>query len=373
MDYYALLGLAPGATASDVKRAYRRLSRRYHPGINPGDRAAEALFRRITEAYETLIDTERRRQYDTAGIAVPGGTADARDENLFEFSGFDFSVAARGPQAATFSELFAEALHPLPPEDRGGPQPGTDLHASLSLTFDEAMTGADRQIMVTRQVSCGACRGAGHVRAGDDKCAHCHGSGRVRWARGHMIFTKGCAACGTTGRQRLRRCPACAGQGRSVRSEAITLHIPAGIVDRTQLRIPERGHAGARGGRPGDLYVDVQVRLHPVLRRDRDDLHMVVPVAVHEAALGARIEVPSFDGPVRLRIPPGAQSGQRVRVSGRGAPTMTGGRGDLFVEVRLELPPLMDERSKELIKEFGRLNPADVRRDLEEQFRADRV
>jgi molecular chaperone DnaJ len=371
MDYYALLGLAPGATASDVKRAYRRLSRRYHPGLNPGDRAAEALFRRITEAYETLMDTERRRQYDAAGVPVAGSAADASGGSLFEFSGFDFSVAARGPQAATFSELFAEALHPMPPQDRGGPQPGTDLHTSLSLTFDEAMSGADRQIMVTRQVACGSCRGIGYVRAGDDKCPQCQGSGKVRWARGHMVFTKGCVACGTTGRERHRRCAACAGQGRSVRSEAIALRIPAGIADGTQLRIPERGHTGASGGRPGDLYVDVHVRPHHVLRRERDDLYMVVPVAVHEAALGARIEVPSFDGPVRLRIPPGAQSGQRVRVSGRGAPTMAGGRGDLFVEVRLALPPIVDERSKELMKEFGRLNTADVRHDFAAQFKAD--
>jgi molecular chaperone DnaJ len=362
MDFYTLLGLAPGASVTDVKRAYRRLSRRYHPGINPGDREAEALFRQITEAYETLVDAERRHRYETTGRA---GTA---ADPPFEFAGFDFSVKAHGAQAATFSELFAEALHPVPTPERGKPQPGADVHAVLTVGFGEAMTGVDRQLMVTRQVACGACGGAGSVRTADAACAHCQGAGKVRWARGHMVFTKGCQACGATGRERHRRCGACAGQGRAVRTEAILVKVPAGVSDGTQLRVPERGHAGAFGGRPGDLYLDIRVRPHPVLRRDGDDLHMTVPVAVHEAALGARIEVPSFDGPVRLKVPAGTQGGQRFRVRGRGAPTMTGGRGDLLVEVQLVLPPIGDERSKELMREFARLHPADVRAGLTTRF-----
>src|SRR5688572_15755007 len=151
MDFYAVLGLAPGASATDIKRAYRRLSRRYHPGINPGDRAAAALFQRITEAYETLADADRRRRYDDAGSTARGG------EEPLEFSGFDFSVAARGNQAATFSELFAEALHPVPRPGVGERQPGADVHAAVSLSFGEAMRGSDRQVMITRQVPCGSC------------------------------------------------------------------------------------------------------------------------------------------------------------------------------------------------------------------------
>jgi len=362
MDFYTLLGLAPGASVTDVKRAYRRLSRRYHPGINPGDREAEALFRQITEAYETLVDAERRQHYDATGRA--GGGADTP----FEFAGFDFTVKAHGPQAATFSELFADALHPMPAPERGRPQPGADLHAGVTLSFGESMSGTDRQLMVTRQVTCGACQGAGIVRTADSRCAQCQGAGKVRWARGHMVFTKGCAACGGSGRERHRRCAACAGQGRAVRSETMLVHVPAGVSDGSQLRVPERGHAGAFGGRPGDLYLDIKVRPHPVLRREGEDLHMTVPVAVHEAALGARIEVPSFDGPVRLKIPHGTQAGQRFRVSGRGAPNMAGGRGDLYVEVHLALPPVADERSKELMREFARLNPADVRAGLSARF-----
>ena len=155
---------------------------------------------------------------------------------------------------------------------------------------------------------------------------------------------------------------------RCVRSDAVALRIPAGVRAGARLRIPERGHAGWRGGRNGDLYVDISVRSHAVLRREGDDLHMVVPVSMHEAALGARIELPSVDGPVKVKIPPGTQAGQRFRVSGRGAPGVSGERGDLYLEVRLTLPPLVDERSKELMRELARLNPVDVRRELADMF-----
>lgn len=365
MDFYAVLGLAPGASATDIKRAYRRLSRRYHPGINPGDAAAAALFQRITEAYETLADADRRRRYDDAGVQQQGG------ERTFEFTGFDFSVAAQGNQAATFSELFAEALHPVPKADRGEREAGADLHASVSLSFDESMRGTDRQVMVARHVPCGTCTGAGQLRTQESRCRHCHGTGNVRWARGHMVFSKACTGCGGTGRERHQRCVTCGGHGRVVRNDGIPVRVPAGVVDGTRLRIAERGHAGARGGRPGDLYVDVHVRPHPVLRREGSDLHMVVPIAVHEAALGTRVELPSFDGPVKLRVPPGTQAGQRFRISGRGAVTISGGRGDLLVEVRVTLPAMLDERSKELMREFARLHQGDVRQELVKQLQAE--
>jgi molecular chaperone DnaJ len=363
MNYYAILGLAPGASVADVKRAYRRLSRRYHPGINPGDRAAAAAFHQITEAYETLVDAERRRRYDEAG--AHGGEP---KEHTFEFTGFDFSIAAHGAQAATFSELFAEALHPVSPVDRGTPQSGSDAHVAVSLSFEEAMQGTERQVTVTRYVRCDVCAAQGQIRTPENRCQHCQGTGKVRWARGHMVFTKSCAACGGTGRERFRRCAVCAGQGRRVKSEVVAVRIPSGIVDGARLRVPERGHTGTFGASPGDLYVDVQVRPHPVLRRDGDDLHVVVPVAVHEAVLGTRVEIPSFDGPVRLRIPPGTQAGQRFRFRDRGAMTVSGRRGDLYAEVRLVLPALVDERSKELMREFGRLNGDDVRRGFFEQL-----
>ena len=359
MDYYSILGLDRGATGVEIRRAFRRLSRRYHPGVNPGDRAAEAMYRRISEAYETLVDPERRRQYD-AGSGPP---AHAEAASL-EFAGFDFTVTAQGAQAATFSELFADALHPTTTEHPGRPEVGADIHASVTVAFGEAMRGIERQIVLTRQVACPACDGAGELRTPEGRCAHCHGTGKVRWARGHMVFSKPCAACSGSGRQRFQRCAVCAGYGRAVRSEAVPVRIPPGASDGLQLRIPGRGHAGRSGGRTGDLYVDIRVQPHPVLRREGDDLVMAVPIAVHEAALGARIALPTLDGEIRLRIPPGTQAGQRFRLGGRGVPRPHEERGDLVVEVRLVLPPIVDERSKELLREFGRINDIDVRQEL---------
>jgi molecular chaperone DnaJ len=358
VDFYVILGLEPGASPAEIKRAYRRLSRRYHPGVNPGDRQAEALFTQISEAYQTLIDPDRRRQYDSAG-SIPSPRSQA---GAFEFAGFDFSFAARGTDAATFSELFADVLHPAA-QDSGDSEAGGDLYSALTVSFEEAFRGVDRQVLVVRQVLCGGCAGSGRVRTPEGRCAHCNATGQVRWARGHMVFAKACAACGGTGRQRFQRCEICSGHGRLMRSEPVPVHVPPGVVSGMRLRIPERGHAGRRGGRTGDLYVDIEVEPHPLLRRDGDDLFIAVPVAVHEAVLGARIDVPTLDGGVKLRIPPGTQGGQRFRISGRGAPTPAGG-GDLIVEVKLVLPQIADERSKELMREFGRLNGEDVRRDL---------
>jgi molecular chaperone DnaJ len=358
VDFYVILGLEPGASPAEIKRAYRRLSRRYHPGVNPGDRQAEALFTQISEAYQTLIDPDRRRQYDSAG-SIPSPRSQA---GAFEFAGFDFSFAARGTDAATFSELFADVLHPAA-QDSGDSEAGGDLYSALTVSFEEAFRGVDRQVLVVRQVLCGGCAGSGRVRTPEGRCAHCNATGQVRWARGHMVFAKACAACGGTGRQRFQRCEICSGHGRLMRSEPVPVHVPPGVASGMRLRIPERGHAGRRGGRTGDLYVDIEVEPHPLLRRDGDDLFIAVPVAVHEAVLGARIDVPTLDGGVKVRIPPGTQGGQRFRISGRGAPTPAG-RGDLIVEVKLVLPQIADERSKELMREFGRLNGEDVRRDL---------
>jgi molecular chaperone DnaJ len=359
MDFYVILGLAPGATPAEIKRAFRRLSRRYHPGVNPGDRQAQAVFERVTEAYETLSDPTRRQQYD-AGGSSPHQRATT---GAFEFAGFDFSFAARGTDAATFSELFADVLHPTAPEEDKA-EAGADLHATLTISFEESLRGVNRQIVVTRQVSCSACAGAGRIRTPEGRCPYCQATGKVRWARGHMVFSKSCAACAGTGRQRFQRCDVCSAHGRLVRSEPVAIQVPPGVQSGSRLRIPERGNTGRRGGRNGDLFVDVQVQPHPLLRREGDHLYLVVPVAVHEAVLGARIDVPTLDGASKLRIPPGTQGGQQFRLSGRGAPTSSGAYGDLIVEVKLVLPTVADERSKDLMREFGRLNSEDVRRDL---------
>ena len=361
MDFYTILGLDRGASTADIKRAYRRLARRYHPGINPGDRAAEAMFARVSEAYDTLVDPGRRQIYDASGAGVPQALSPGPS---LQFAEFDFSVAAHGVQAGTFTELFAEVLHPVPAPDQSRPVRGADVHASIAVDFVSAIRGATRQVIVVRQVACSACGGRGQTATFEVRCGQCQGSGSVRWARGHMVFAKTCPTCGGNGRQRAQRCGACGGHGRTVRSDGVEVPVPPGTPDGARLRVPERGHAGQRGGRPGDLYVTVQVEPHPFFRRDGDDLMCVVPVAVHEAVLGARLDVPALDGSLALRIPPGTQAGQRFRLEGQGVEGRHGSRGDLVVEVTLVLPVSVDERSKELMREFGERNSGDVRSDL---------
>jgi molecular chaperone DnaJ len=359
MDLYVVLGLPHGATESEIKRAYRRLARRFHPDINPGDRAAAARFRQIAEAYETLTDPERRSSYDSGGSATSG--AHRRPSG---FEGFDFS-AATAEQAVTFGDLFAEVL-----VDRAVQRPrherGADLHHTVQLFFEEALAGVTRTVTVTRREACRACSGAGRTRVGSGPCYLCDGTGAVRSVRGHMVFSRSCTSCGGSGQQRPQPCEECGGAGLETRSETVQVRIPAGIADGARVRVPGKGNAGVSGGPPGDLYITTQVALHPRFRREGDDVHLVLPIAVHEAALGARVDVLTPDGPMRLRVPPGTQSGQRFRLRDRGATsTRDGRRGDLVVEVRLMLPKVLDERSKELLREFGEINGENVRDQLE--------
>lgn len=355
MDVYVVLGLGREATIADIKRAYRRLARKYHPDINPGDDTAAAIFRHIAEAYETLIDPGRRRQYD-AGQRQPAS------DGSVAFEGFDFTTVAQGRAAGTFSELFAEMFQPPPSPEP--PRTGSELHIELPLGFQQATRGGEYPVAITRQERCADCEGAGVRHRAEARCARCQGSGTVRWARGHMVFSKNCVSCGGTGRLRQQPCASCGALGVCARAETVLVQVPAGTTDGQVIRVPGRGHAGAGEGRPGDLYVRVRVAPHQAFRRDGLDLHITVPVAVHEAALGARIDVPALDGSARLRVPAGTQSGQRFRLRGRGIPAASGEAGDLVVEVRLVLPPSLDERSKCLLEEFGRLNPADVRKDV---------
>jgi molecular chaperone DnaJ len=362
MDFYVLLGIEPGASLNDIKRAYRRLARRYHPDINPGDRMAAAQFRQIVEAYETLSDPDRRQRYDTG--TTP--SADPRAGSV-GFQGFDFSVSVGGPSASTFGDLFAEIFQQRDlTHDEGRAEHGADLHHSITLGFEEAMRGGQQQLTVTRQEHCRACKGMGRLRAAATPCARCAGTGAIQSARGHMVFSRPCPECRGAGMQADVRCPACGGQQTLLRTEAVIINVPAGLADGARIRLPNRGHAGRFGGEPGDLMITVHVEPHPLFRREGDDLHFVVPIAIHEAALGAKVEVPSFDGPARLRVPPGTQSGQRFRLRERGAPSARDGRrGDLVVEVKLALPKILDERSKALLREFGQINATDeVRRHL---------
>ena len=361
MDFYVILGVEREATLADVKRAYKRLARKYHPDINPGDRMAAAQFRQIAEAYETLSDAQRRQQYDTTGV-LTDAAAGPPSASTASTSRSACTATTRRPSAICSPTCSTSGRRGAA---QGTPERGVDLHQSISLEFEEAIRGGQRTVTVTRQEYCGACQGAGQLHVTPASCTHCHGTGAVKSARGHMVFSKPCLHCGGTGQQRQTRCPACGGDQYQMRTESMTINVPPGLADGARIRVPGKGHVGRNGGETGDLYIDVTVQPHPLFERDGDDLHLTVPIAVHEAALGAKIEVPSLDGPARVRVPPGTQSGQRFRVRERGVPSPRDGRrGDLVVEVQLVLPKLLDERSKELLREFGRINGEDVRAHL---------
>jgi molecular chaperone DnaJ len=360
MDLYSLLGLSRAASTDEIERAYRRLARRYHPGINPGDRVSEEMYRQIQHAYSVLADLERRREYDRGA-----GRGAVEVEAAVSFEGFDFSTPAEGPLAATFSELFADVFQDAAREATT-PSRGVDIEATLGLSFTDAVRGGSFPLSIVRQERCPACGGDGRVPRPAVACPACAGQGSRRWARGHMVFTTRCEGCDGTGRLTRQGCRVCAGVGVQARSEVVTVGVPPGIDTGARVAVPGRGHVGARGGPGGDLYVTVEVGEHPFFRRIGRDVHVRVPIAVHEAALGARIEVPTLDGPVRVRIPPGTSSGRRLRVPGHGVPSATaaGEAGDLIVETLIVLPALRDERSRELMREFGRLNDVDVRREM---------
>jgi molecular chaperone DnaJ len=261
--------------------------------------------------------------------------------------------------------LFADVIHDAVSGPVEAPTPGADLYLTVSIAFEEAVRGAEKTLTVVRRDVCRGCRGCGVQPVAEAACPSCRGAGSVRTARGHMMFTKTCGRCGGSGLLRHTICGLCNGPGVESRSETTTLTIPPGVRPGEQMRVPGLGPAGTRGAAPGDLYVTVDVAPHPVFRREADDLYMTVPVGVHEAALGARFEIPALDGPVRLRVPPGTQSGQRFRLRDRGVPSLrTGRRGDLVVEIRIVLPAVLDQRSQELLHEYGLVNTEDVRAGL---------
>lgn len=363
MDPYTVLGVSRAASADEIERAYRRLARRCHPGVNPGDQVAAEAYRHLLQAYGVLSDVTRRQEYDHGDAPVPI----ARVEAAVSFEGFNFSAPAEGPLAATFSELFADVFQDAA-RRATAPPPGGALDATLSVSFLEAVRGGQFALSILRHERCGVCGGEGETARSPVACPQCGGDGTRRWARGHMVFTKACETCDGSGQVARQTCRACAGEGAAPRSEVVTIALPPGIEPGARVVVPGRGHAGTHGGPAGDLYVSVEVGSHPFFRRDGRDLHLTLPVAVHEAALGSRVDVPTLDGPVRLKVPPGTSSGQRFTLRGHGVPSPLGpgqeGAGDLVVEIQIVLPPIRDSRSRELLKEFGRLNDADVRRHL---------
>ncbi|HXV63299.1 MAG TPA: J domain-containing protein [Vicinamibacteria bacterium] len=367
-DYYALLGITPNASTTAVRRAFQKLARRFHPDLNPGDNVARVRYERIYEAFRVLTDPSQRERYDSHGQR-PTAVEDAEPPR-YGFEGFDFS-REQNRSSQIFPELFRQPGR----RARTERERGEDIHHKVGISFEESLHGFPTSFRLARSITCATCDGFQEIPSSVPRpCPVCAGRGRATHAHGFMLFARPCAECGGTGILSKETCPDCQGAGRAIREERIDIEIPKGVNDGDRVVIPGKGHEGRGTGRNGDLYVHVQVAAHPVFARKGDNLYSTVRITFTEAALGARVDVPTPEGSVKLRIPAGVQSGQKLRLSERGAPSRLGSkRGDLFVTVQVVTPTVYDDRSRELLRELDRLNPMDpreeIRREAEEASR----
>jgi len=349
IDYYEVLGVSRRATPAEIRRAWQRCSRKLHPALNPGDEAAAEHFEVASKAYQVLSDAERRARYD-GGQTEPARPA---PEPVIEFEGFDFSGGTRRGGVG-FREIFDEVMRPRSGPGSAGPQRGEDLEQSTRVSFQESLTGTQREIRLVRHDACDGCGGSGEVAQEPEPCLDCGGRGQLKARRGHMVFTKSCHRCDGSGRLDARPCPRCEGEGRRLRTDRLGIEIPAGVRDGSRVELPGAGNAGIRGGPAGDLTLVVHVESHPFYERRGDDLYCRVPVSMTEAALGAHIEVPTPTSSVTIEIPAGTQTGQRFRLRKRGVPHAGGkGRGDLYVEADVRVPRVVDDAARDLLREFA--------------------
>jgi molecular chaperone DnaJ len=385
-DYYATLGVKKTASQEDIRKAFRKLARKYHPDVNPGDKKAEEKFKEISEANDILSDEKKRKVYDQLGFysdQIDPAQAEAyarhqagggRGGMPVDFEGFDFSNFSPGAGGATqtgssswgsfkdiFSGIFSGAQQQQRPR---GPQPGTDLEYQVTVDFWTAIRGGQARMQIHRQETCPTCHGQS-TTGGSIQCPECNGTGQVTQMGGRMKFNINCPRCNGTGRI-SNDCPTCHGEGVVDRSENVEFRIKAGTRDGQRIRLQGKGNAGLNGGPAGDLYLIVRTGTHPVFQRVGDDIHITVPVTVPEASLGAKVDVPTIDGRAQLKIPPGTQSGQKLRLRDRGVENAQRPeqRGDQIVTVDVVIPTLQDERSREIMRELAKLNSQDPRVEL---------
>src|SRR5580698_4734180 len=403
-DYYEILGVKKSASADDIRKAFRKLARKYHPDVNPGDKSAEEKFKTLSEANDVLSDPKKRKIYDQVGFysdnidpataeayargggepggaggfpgGFSGGTGAGGQGIPVDFGGFDFSdlvdSASRGARrsgggsgGSSFRDIFSGMFGGgRGATEEEGPEPGTDLEYQVNVPFWTAIRGGVMRLNISRHDTCGNCQGQGFLEA-PGKCPQCGGSGQITQTSGRMKFNVQCPRCHGTGKN-LSTCPTCHGNGTVANSEPLEVRIKAGTRDGQRIRLPGKGNAGAHGGAAGDLYAIIRTENHPIFRRDADDIYLTVPVNATEAALGSKIEVPTIDGRALLKIPPGTQSGQKLRLREKGVPSATreGVRGDEIVEITVTVPMPRDERTKELLRELAKLNPEDPRAEL---------
>ena len=400
-DYYAALGVKKSASVEDIRKAFRKLARKYHPDVNPGDKTAEEKFKALSEANDVLSDPKKRKIYDQLGFysdnidpataeayargggqpgaggfeGFPGGGQPGQGGPHFDFGGFDFSDLFEGARGGArrpsgsgggfrdiFSNIFSGGGHGAAAEE--GPESGSDLEYQVNVPFWTAIRGGVMKLNIARRDVCSNCRGHGYIES-PGTCPQCHGKGTIEQTGGRMKFNVTCPRCQGTGKN-ISTCHVCHGEGSVERTDPLEIRIKAGTRDGQRIRIAGKGNAGLRGGGVGDLYVIIRIGEHPLFRREGDDIYITVPVTAVEAALGAKIEVPTIDGRSMLKIPPGTQSGQKLRLREKGVPSATkeGVRGDEIVEVKITIPMPHDEKTKELLRELAKLNPEDPRAEL---------
>ncbi|NYF77763.1 DnaJ C-terminal domain-containing protein [Granulicella arctica] len=399
-DYYGTLGVKKTATADEIRKAFRKLARKYHPDVNPGDKKAEEKFKEISEANDVLSDDKKRKVFDQFGFysdnidpaaaeaAARGGyggassagygSARGGQEVPIDFGGFDFSdfqergggqAQSGGGFGGSFKDIFGGIFGGQKGSQARGAQPGTDLEYQVSVDFWTAVRGGVAKLEIQRQEICPTCKGKS-TTGGSMECPECHGSGQVTQMGGRMKFNIQCPRCGGSGRVQ-NACATCDGEGVVTRREPLEFRIKAGTRDGQRIRLAGKGNAGTGGGPAGDLFLIIKAGTNPVFKRTGDDIYVTVPVTVAEAALGAKIDVPTIDthdggGRTQLKIPPGTQTGQKLRLREKGVASAAreGVRGDQIVEVKVVVPKVQDERSKEILRELAKLNPDDPREGL---------
>jgi len=372
-DYYATLGVAKDASPQEISKAYRKLARELHPDRRPGDKSAEDRFKEVSEAYSVLSNPDKRKEYDQVRDLVGSG--------VFR-GGFP---GASGPGGGTrgaegmfdlgdiFGGLFGESGFGGPRRGPGayGGRRGRDVETDVTLSFEDAVAGVTVTLRVEGRAPCSACGGSG-ARPGTSPvtCLDCGGTGLTAENQGLFSFSHPCQACGGSGRQILDRCPACGGSGTERRPRTIHARIPAGVRDGATVRLAGKGEPGTEGGPAGDLFVRVHVTPHELFGRREDDLTITVPITFAEAALGARVTVPTLDGPVTLKIPPGTESAKTFRVRGRGIQRPDGRRGDLLVSVEVAVPRRLTKTQRKMLEDFAATDDSGVRDHLERHLRA---
>ena len=364
-DYYEVLGVSKGASDDEIKKAYRKLAKKYHPDMNPGDKEAEAKFKEVNEAYSILSDSDKRARYDQFGHAGvdpnfgaggPGGG----------FGGFDMGDIDLGDIFGSFFGGGFGGFGGSSSARRNGPQKGESLRASLTISFEEAAFGCEKEINLTRTEQCEACHGSGtEPGTTAETCPDCRGTGvvRVQQRTGGFAFssTAPCSRCRGTGKIIHTPCKACGGSGSVKKSKRVTVSIPAGIDDGQAISLRGQGNAGKNGGPAGDLIVAVHVKPHPQFHRDGTTVLYEQPVTFYQAVMGAELEIPTIDGKVKYNLPAGTQTGTTFRLRGKGIPELRGrGRGDQYVTVRVQVPTSLNGEQKEALRAFAEAMGEDV-------------